>query len=44
VRNALIGRYGISDKRLSIQAMGATAELFDELDFNRVVTFTDTTK
>ena len=44
VRNALIGRYGISDKRLSIQAMGATDELFDELDFNRVVTFTDTTK
>ena len=44
VKNALVGRYGIAASRLTTQGMGATDELFDELDFNRVATFTDTTK
>ena len=44
VKNALVKRYGIAESRLTIQGMGATDELFDEIDFNRVATFTDTTK
>jgi outer membrane protein OmpA-like peptidoglycan-associated protein len=44
VKDALVSRYGISASRLTIQGMGATDELFDELDFNRVATFTDTSK
>ena len=44
VKDALVSRYGIAASRLTIQGMGATDELFDELDFNRVATFTDTTK
>ena len=44
VKNALVSRYGISASRLTTQGMGATDELFDEVDFNRVATFTDTTK
>ena len=44
VKNALVKRYGISASRLSIEGMGATDKLFDEVDFNRVATFTDTTK
>ena len=44
MKNALVNRYGISAGRLTTQGMGATDELFDEVDFNRVATFTDTTK
>ena len=44
VKKALVSRYGISASRLTTQGMGATDELFDEIDFNRVATFTDTTK
>ncbi len=44
VKSALIKRYKVSANRLSVQGMGATDKLFDEVDFNRVVTFTDTTK
>ena len=44
VKDALVKRYGIAESRLTIQGMGATDELFDEVDFNRVATFTDTTK
>lgn len=44
VKDALVKRYKISASRLSTQGMGATDELFDEVDFNRVATFTDTTK
>ena len=43
-KDALVSRYGIAASRLTIQGMGATDELFDELDFNRVATFTDTSK
>ena len=44
VKDALVSRYGIAASRLTIQGMGATDELCDELDFNRVATFTDTSK
>lgn len=44
VKQALVDRYGVSADRLTIQGMGATDELFDEIDFNRVATFTDLTK
>ncbi len=44
VKAALVKRYKISSSRLSTQGMGATDKLFDEVDFNRVATFTDTTK
>lgn len=44
VKNALVKRYKISASRLTTEGMGATDELFDEVDFNRVVTFTDVTK
>lgn len=44
VKNALVKRYGISASRLSTKGMGATDKLFDEVDFNRVATFTDTSK
>lgn len=44
VKNALIKRYGISASRLSTEGMGATDKLFEEVDFNRVATFTDLSK
>lgn len=44
VKDALVKRYKISEGRLTTQGMGATDKLFDEVDFNRVATFTDTTK
>lgn len=44
VKNALVSRYGIPESRLTTQGMGATDELFDEVDFNRVATFTDLSK
>ena len=44
VKQALIKRYKISADRLSTQGMGITDDLFDEIEFNRVSTFSDTTK
>ncbi len=44
VKDVLVKRYGVSASRLQVQGMGATNELFDEIDFNRVATFTDLTK
>lgn len=44
VKDALVKRYKVSSARLSVEGLGATDKLFDEVDFNRVVTFTDTTK
>lgn len=44
VKDVLVSRYGVSADRLEIKGMGATDELFDEIDFNRVATFTDLTK
>lgn len=44
VKDALVKRYGVAASRISVRGMGATDELFDEVDFNRVVTFTDISK
>jgi outer membrane protein OmpA-like peptidoglycan-associated protein len=43
VKNALINRYKIAASRLTTEGMGATAELSEENDFNRVAMFFDTT-
>ena len=44
VKDVLVSRYGVSADRLIVKGMGATDELFDEVDFNRVATFTDLSK
>ena len=44
VKEALVNRYKIDASRLTTQGMGATDELFEEVDFNRVATFTDINK
>ncbi len=43
VKNALIKRYKIAADRITTQGMGATSELSEENDFNRVAMFFDTT-
>ncbi len=43
VRTALINRYKIAASRLTTEGMGATSELSEENDFNRVAMFFDTT-
>jgi len=43
VRTALINRYHISSTRITTEGMGATSELSEENDFNRVAMFFDTT-
>ena len=43
VKNALIKRYKIDAERISTEGMGATADLSEENDFNRVAMFFDTT-
>ncbi len=44
VKDALVTKYGIAADRLSTKGMGATDELFDEVDFNRVAMFNDESK
>jgi len=44
VRLALIKKYGIDADRLTAIGCGVTDQLFDEIEFNRVVTFNDDTK
>ncbi|MGP1464905.1 MAG: OmpA family protein [Prevotella koreensis] len=44
VKNALVKKYKISASRLSVEGHGPTDKLFDQIEFNRVVTFHDTTK
>ncbi len=44
VKDVLVNRYRVNAGRLDVKGMGATNELFDEIDFNRVATFTDLTK
>ncbi|NPD92366.1 OmpA family protein [Xylanibacter muris] len=44
VKKALVTRYKISSDRITAEGMGATDKLFEEVDFNRVVTFIDITK
>ena len=43
VRTALINRYKVSSARITTEGMGATSELSEENDFNRVAMFFDTT-
>ena len=43
VRTALINRYKIAASRITTEGMGATSELSEENDFNRVAMFFDTT-
>lgn len=42
VYDILVNQYGISKSRLEVKGMGATDELFDENDWNRVATFIET--
>ena len=44
VMTALINKYHISPDRITIEGMGATDKLSEEIDFNRVAMFVDTTK
>jgi len=44
VRKALVNRYKISADRLTTEGFGPTSDLFEEPEFNRIVTFSDTTK
>ncbi len=44
VKNALIKKHKIAANRLTAVGMGATDELFEEVEFNRVATFNDTAK
>ena len=44
VADALIKRYKIAKDRITTQGLGATSEVSEENDFNRVAMFVDTTK
>ena len=44
VKKALVNRYKISADRITTEGLGATDKLFDEVEFNRVAVFNDTTK
>lgn len=44
VKDALVNKYKISEDRITTEGLGATDKLFDEVEFNRVATFNDTTK
>ena len=44
VKTALINRYKVAADRISVEGLGATDKLSDEIDFNRVAMFIDTTK
>jgi outer membrane protein OmpA-like peptidoglycan-associated protein len=42
VKNMLVKKYKVSAKRLSVEGMGATNDVFSEADWNRVCTFIET--
>ena len=44
VKNMLVKKYKIAADRLETEGLGATDKLFDEVEFNRVALFNDTTK
>ena len=44
VKNALVKKYGIDESRLSTQGCGPTDKLFEQVEFNRVATFNDSSK
>jgi outer membrane protein OmpA-like peptidoglycan-associated protein len=43
-KNILVKKYKIDANRLETEGLGATDKLFDEVEFNRVATFTDLNK
>ena len=44
VKDLLVKKYKIAADRLETEGLGATDKLFDEVEFNRVALFNDTTK
>lgn len=44
VKDQLIKKYRISSKRLNVEGLGATNDVFSEADWNRVCTFLETEK
>lgn len=44
VKKALVNKYKIAADRITTQGMGATDKLFEQVEFNRVATFNDSTK
>ena len=44
VKNMLVKKYKVEADRLTTEGLGATDKLFDEVEFNRVALFNDTTK
>ena len=44
IKNELIDKYGVDASALEAKGMGATDKLYGELEFNRVVTFSDMSK
>lgn len=44
VKTMLVNKYKIASERLVTEGLGATDKLFDEVEFNRVALFNDTTK
>lgn len=44
VKKILVEKYGISADRLTTKGCGATDKLFEQVEFNRVATFNDSTK
>ncbi len=44
VKNVLVKNYKISADRIETEGLGATDKLFDQVEFNRVALFNDTTK
>lgn len=44
VKNVLVKTYKIAADRIETEGLGATDKLFDEVEFNRVALFNDTTK
>ena len=44
VKNILVKKYKIAANRLTTKGMGATDKLFEQVEFNRVATFNDSTK
>ena len=44
VKDMLVKKYKIAADRLTTEGLGATDKLFDEVEFNRVALFNDTTK
>lgn len=44
VKDILVKKYKISANRLKTNGMGATDKLFEQVEFNRVATFNDSTK